>query len=90
MNFRPVAVAIAALLVVLAQRPVRAADVTLKDAVNCKDFKHNADGSWYADSATLNYGPGGKNQMQMNFFGTTITSKTGEIFTILNEKCGSR
>lgn len=64
------------------------ADVTLKDAVNCADFKQNSDGTWHTKDVTLNYGTAGA-QQQMNFFGsTTITSKNGEIFTILNEKCG--
>jgi hypothetical protein len=66
----------------------RGADVALKDAVNCADFKHNPNGSWYAKDVTLSYGPDGK-QQQMNFFGsTTITGKDGEIFAVLNEKCG--
>lgn len=66
----------------------RGADMTLKDAVNCADFKHNSDGSWYAKDVTLSYGRNGT-QQQMNFFGpTTITSKDGEIFRVLNEKCG--
>jgi hypothetical protein len=28
--------------------PSRAQDVTLKDAIHCKDFKRNSDGSWFA------------------------------------------
>lgn len=27
---------------------VLAENVTLKDAVQCRDFEHNRDGSWYA------------------------------------------
>ncbi len=69
-----------------------AQDVTLKDAINCKDFKRNADGTWYAESASLNYGPGKK--QQMNLFGTTIKKqavKPGEpdMWALLNEKCGT-
>ena len=75
----------------IAPRAAVAQDVTLKDAIQCKEFKHNSDGSWYADSASLNYGPGKK--QQMNFFDTTIKKKpikAGEhdIWTLLNEKCG--
>jgi hypothetical protein len=66
-------------------------DVALTNAVQCKDFKHNGDGSWYAESVSLNYGPGGKKQM--NFFGATIKkgqAKAGEpdLWAILNTKCG--
>lgn len=67
-------------------------DVTLKDAIQCKNFKHNSDGSWYAESASLEYGPGKKHQQ--NFFGTTIkmgAAKAGEsdMWALLNEKCGT-
>ncbi len=66
----------------------RAAEVTLKDAITCSDFKRNGDGSWYADSVSLTYGP--NNSTQSNFFGQTITRKTTpEVFDALNEKCGS-
>jgi hypothetical protein len=70
---------------------VLAQDVTPKDAIQCKDFKRTADGSWYAESASLNYGPGQK--QQMNLFGATIRkgqAKAGEpdLWTLLNEKCG--
>ena len=83
---------IAAMLVVSAliaatAPPAAAADKTLKDAINCSDFKRNADGSWHTDKATLAYGPG--DSIQTNYFGpSTITSKDGEMFTALNEKCG--
>ncbi len=70
-----------------------AQDTTLKDAVQCKDFRHNPDGSWYAESASLTYGPGKK--QQMNLFGTTIRkghAKPGEpdLWAILDEKCAAR
>jgi hypothetical protein len=73
----------------LALAPVaRAADATLKDAIMCSDFKHNAGGSWYAKSASLNYGP--NNSTQSNFFDTTITSKSApDVFAALNEKCAA-
>ncbi len=80
------AAAIGCLAAALAPTVACAASVTLKDAVNCADFKHNTDGSWRTQFASLKYGPDGKNQM--NFFDTTITSKNGEIFTVLNDKCG--
>ncbi len=69
-----------------------AQNATLKDAIQCKEFKHNSDGSWYADSASLNYGPGKK--QQMNFFSATIKKKpvkAGEpdMWALLNEKCGT-
>ncbi|MBV9863696.1 MAG: hypothetical protein JO267_16275 [Alphaproteobacteria bacterium] len=67
----------------------RAAEVALQDAVNCADFKHNPDGSWYTKGVTVSYGSNG-NQRQINYFGpATITSKDGEIFTVLNEKCAA-
>jgi hypothetical protein len=68
-------------------------DAALKTAVQCKDFKHNRDGSWYAESASLDYGPNGKDQKQINLFGATIKkgqAAAGEpdLWAILNEKCG--
>ena len=64
----------------------------LRNAIQCKDFKHNRDGSWYADSVTLNYGPQG--QKQMNLFGATIKkgkADPGEpdLWALLNDKCGA-
>jgi hypothetical protein len=77
---------VALLLIVAGAAQVQAADVALKDAIRCTDFKQNPDGSWYAESATLSYGPGGK--QQMNFFGTTIKKKAQpDVWTALNEKC---
>jgi hypothetical protein len=86
MRLRPI---VAAVAIACALPPAAlAADKTLKDAINCADFKHNADGSWYTKGVSLAYGPG--NQTQINYFGaTTITSKDGEIFADLNEKCGA-
>jgi hypothetical protein len=78
----------AVLVIICAMAPAAlAADRTLNEAINCADFKHNPDGSWYAKSVTLEYGPG--NKTQTNSFDHTITSKDGEIFTDLNEKCGA-
>jgi len=72
----------------------RAQDVSLKDAVQCKDFKHNSDGSWFAKDVSLNYGPPGS-QQQVNLFGST-TIRQGKIlaggvdlWAVLNEKCGA-
>ena len=72
----------------------RAQDVSLKDAIQCKDFKHNSDGSWSAKDVSLNYGPPGK-QQQVNLFGAT-TIRQGKIlaggvdlWAVLNEKCGT-
>lgn len=72
----------------------RAQNATLKDAIQCKDFKHNSDGSWYAKDVSLNYGPAGS-QQQVNLFGST-TIRQGKILTggvdlwaVLNEKCGT-
>jgi hypothetical protein len=67
-------------------------DVALKNAIQCKNFKHNRDGSWYADSVSLEYGPQG--QKQMNLFGATIKkgqAATGEpdLWALLNEKCAA-
>jgi hypothetical protein len=72
--------------------PARAQDVTLKDAIQCKELKHNSDGSWYADSVSVNYGPGGK--QQLNLFDTTIRKGSTEVagldvWQLLNEKCGA-
>jgi hypothetical protein len=69
-------------------------DAALKDAIRCKDFKHSRDGSWYAESVSLNYGPGKTDQKQMNLFGATIRkgqAHAGEpdLWTILNDKCGA-
>jgi hypothetical protein len=72
----------------------RAQDVSLKDAIQCKDFKHNADGSWYAKDVSLNYGPPGS-QQQVNLFGPTTISQrkilTGgvDLWDLLNTKCGT-
>jgi hypothetical protein len=87
LSYAPLVVACA-----MASRSVQAQDMTLKDAIQCKDFKHNSDGSWFAESASLNYGPGKK--QQMNFFGTKIKkgpSNMGEpdMWALLNEKCGA-
>lgn len=76
----------------VASAPCRAQDVTLKDAIQCKEFKKNSDGTWYAEFASLNYGPGKKEQM--NFFDTKIkkgSAQAGEpdMWTLLNEKCGT-
>jgi hypothetical protein len=66
----------------------------LRNAIQCKDFKHNRDGTWYADAVTLNYGPSKSDQQQMNLFGATIRkgkADPGEpdLWTLLNEKCGA-
>jgi hypothetical protein len=72
----------------------QAQEVTLKDAIQCKDFKHNSDGSWSAKDVSLNYGPRGK-QQQVNLFGTTtirqgkIVSGGADLWAVLNEKCGT-
>jgi hypothetical protein len=72
----------------------QAQEVTLKDAIQCKDFKHNSDGSWSAKDVSLNYGPPGK-QQQVNLFGTTtirqgkIVSGGVDLWAVLNEKCGT-
>jgi hypothetical protein len=69
-------------------------DVALKNAVQCKDFKHNRDGSWYAESVSLDYGASKKDQKQMNLFGATIkkgqaAASEPDLWAILNEKCGT-
>ena len=85
-------------LLILACAPApeiaRAQDVTLKDAIQCKDFKHNSDGSWSAKDVSLNYGPPGT-QQQVNLFGPT-TIRQGKILAggvdlwgLLNAKCGT-
>jgi hypothetical protein len=71
----------------LATQSVSAADVSLTDAINCSDFTHNPDGSWYAKSASLNYGPDSK--IQLNLHHTTITAKDADLFAALNQKCGT-
>jgi len=73
--------------------PARAQDVTLKDAIQCKDFKHAADGSWHAEDVSVSYG-GKSNQQQLNLFGATTIRKGSpvsgvDLWTILNEKCGA-
>jgi hypothetical protein len=72
----------------------RAQNVTLKDAIQCKDFKHDPDGSWHAEDVSLNYGPPGS-QQQVNLFGPT-TIRRGktlvagvDLWAVLNEKCGT-
>ena len=76
----------------LAAGPVRAQDATLKDAIQCKDFKHNADGSWFAKDVSITYGPG--KSSQFNLFGSTTIRKgvpiNGvDLWPILTDKCGS-
>jgi hypothetical protein len=71
----------------------RAQDVTLKDAIQCKDFKHAADGSWHAEDVSVTYG-GKSKQQQLNLFGSTTIRKGSpvsgvDLWTILNEKCGT-
>jgi hypothetical protein len=60
--------------------PGRAQDVTLKDAIQCKDFKRNSDGSWFAKDISINYGPG--KSTQFNLFGPT-TIRKGAPSTVL-------
>lgn len=86
---------VCALLVIagaLAPGIALAQDVTFKDAIHCSDFKKNSDGSWFTESASMNYGPG--NRLQTNFFDAKIkkgSAKAGEpdMWTLLNEKCGA-
>jgi hypothetical protein len=71
----------------------QAQDVTLKDAIQCKDFKHAADGSWHAEDVSITYG-GKSNQKQLNMFGSTTIRKGSpvsgvDLWTMLNEKCGA-
>jgi hypothetical protein len=73
---------------------VRAQEVTLKDAIQCKDFKHAADGSWQAEDVSVSYGTKSK-QQQLNLFGSTTVRKGSpvggvDLWTILNEKCAGR
>jgi hypothetical protein len=72
--------------------PGRAQDVTLTDAIQCKDFKRNSDGSWFAKDVSIVYGPGKKTQL--NFFGPTTFRKGvpingTDLWPILTAKCGS-
>jgi hypothetical protein len=88
----PVGMLVAAACV-LAPAIALARDATLKDAIQCKDFKRKANGSWSAEDVSLSYGSG-KNQMQLNLFGPTTIAK-GQTFDgvdlwgLLNEKCGA-
>ncbi len=71
-----------------------AQDVPLKDAIQCKDFKHAADGNWQAQDVSLTYGSK-NNQQQLNLFGSTTIRKGApiggvDLWTILNDKCGAR
>jgi hypothetical protein len=78
--------ALVAVICTVPLHPAAAQDVTLRDAIKCEEFKRNADGTWYAESVSLNHGPG--KRIQTNLFDTTITQKSHpEIFAILNEKC---
>lgn len=79
---------------ILTPRIALAQDVTLKDAIQCKDFTHNSDGSWFAKDVSLNYGPAGS-QQQVNLFGPT-TIRQGknlaggvDLWAVLNAKCGT-
>jgi hypothetical protein len=72
--------------------PSRAQDVTLKDAIQCKDFKRNSDGSWFAKDVSINYGAG--KSSQFNLFGATTIRKGvplngTDLWVILTAKCGS-
>jgi hypothetical protein len=72
---------------------VQAQDVTLKDAIQCKDFKRAADGNWHAEDVSVTYGSK-NNQQQLNLFGsTTIRKGTAiggiDLWTTLNDKCGT-
>jgi hypothetical protein len=91
------AIRLSVLLVIASAAAPRAVlaqdDVALKNAIQCKDFKHSRDGSWYAESVSLEYGASNKDQKQMNLFGATIRkgqAGAGEpdLWAILNEKCG--
>jgi len=71
---------------------VQAQDVTLKDAIQCKDFKRAADGNWHAEDVSVTYGP--KNKQQLNLFGSTTIRKGTpiggiDLWTTLNDKCGT-
>jgi hypothetical protein len=92
---RVISSALLVLACVAAPGIARAQDMSLKDVIQCKDFKHNSDGSWSAKDVSLNYGPPGK-QQQVNLFGQT-TIRQGKIlaggvdlWAVLNEKCESR
>ena len=72
----------------------RAQDVSLRDAIQCKDFKRTADGNWQAQDASVTYGSK-TNQQQLNLFGSTTIRKGApiggvDLWTILNDKCGTR
>lgn len=91
---RGIAAALLIFACVTAPSMARAQDVTLKDAIQCKDFKHNSDGSWSYDDVSLNFGPPG-GQQQLNLFGSG-TIRQGKIveggidlWAVLNEKCGA-
>ncbi|MBV8838195.1 MAG: hypothetical protein JO000_16800 [Alphaproteobacteria bacterium] len=65
----------------------------MKDAIQCKDFKHTADGSWSAEDVSLSY-RSGNDQLQLNLFGPTkiVKGKTFDgvdLWGLLNEKCGA-
>lgn len=71
--------------------PTWAQDVTLSDAIECKDFKRNPDGSWLAEDVSINYGP--RKSIQFNLFGRTTIRKGvpingSDLWTILTAKCG--
>jgi hypothetical protein len=91
---RGIASALLILACVTAPGTARAQDVSLKDAIQCKDFKHNSDGTWSYDYVSLNLGPPGK-QHQLNLFGPG-TIRQGKVleggvdlWAVLNEKCGA-
>lgn len=72
--------------------PMRAQDLTLRDAIQCKDFKRNSDGSWFAEDVSVAYGPG--KSTQFNLFGPTTIRKGvpvngTDLWAILTAKCGS-
>ena len=72
---------------------VQAQDVTLKDAIQCKDFKRTADGNWHATDVSLSYGPK-TSQQQLNLFGSQTVRKGApvdgiDLWTTLNDKCGT-
>ena len=71
---------------------VQAQDLTLKDAIQCKDFKRAADGNWHAEDVSVTYGP--KNKQQLNLFNSTTIRKGTpiggiDLWTTLNDKCGT-
>ncbi len=72
---------------------VKAQEVTLKDAIQCKDFKRAADGNWHAEDVSVTYGSR-KNQQQLNLFGSTTIRKGSpmdgiDLWALLNDKCGT-